>query len=159
LEYSVAKDAAFCFCCYIFKQQRQENFGFDAFTNNGFSNWKKAPTCFVDLVGKVDSLHNRARKHCEDFRNQRQSVGHRMASVSKKHEEGYLDCITIMLGIVRFLLLQALVFHGHDESSTSSNKGNFLECLDWFRKRNKDVWNILDNSPGNHTLTSPKIQK
>jgi len=36
LEYSVAKDAAFCFYCYIFKQQRQENFGVDAFTNNGF---------------------------------------------------------------------------------------------------------------------------
>jgi hypothetical protein len=71
LEYSVAKDDAFCFCCYIFKQQKQENFGFDAFTNNEFSNWKKAPTCFVDHVGKVDSLHNRAKKHCEDFRNQR----------------------------------------------------------------------------------------
>jgi hypothetical protein len=159
LEYSVAKDATFCFCCYIFKQQRQENFGIDAFTNNGFSNWKTAPACFVDHVGKVDSLHNRARKHCEDFKNQRQSVGYRMVSGSKKHEEGYLDRITIMLGIVRFLLLQALAFRGYDESSTSSNKGNFLECLDWFRKRNKDARNALDNSPDNHTLTSPKIQK
>jgi hypothetical protein len=82
-----------------------------------------------------------------------------MTSGSKKHDEGYLDRITIMLDIVRFLLLQALVFRGHDESSTSSNKGNFLECLDWFRKMNKDARNILDNSPGTHTLTSPKIQK
>jgi hypothetical protein len=44
----------------------------------------------------VDSLHNKARKHCEDFRNQRQSVGHAMASGSKKHEEEYLNRITIM---------------------------------------------------------------
>jgi hypothetical protein len=33
----------------------------------------------------------------------------------------------IILGVVRFLLLQALAFLGHDESSSSSNNGNFLE--------------------------------
>jgi hypothetical protein len=52
-----------------------------------------------------------------------------MASGSKKHEEEYLNRITIMLRIVRFLLLQALAFRGHDESSTSCNKGNFLEFV------------------------------
>jgi hypothetical protein len=36
LEYSVTKDAAFCFYCYLFKQQRHENFGIDAFTSKGF---------------------------------------------------------------------------------------------------------------------------
>jgi len=30
LEYSIAKDAAFCFYCYLFKQPRAENFGVDA---------------------------------------------------------------------------------------------------------------------------------
>ena len=129
LEYSVTKDAAFCFYCYLFKQQRHENFGIDAFTSKGFCNWKNATKSFVEHVGKVDSLHNKARKHCEDFRNQRQSVGHAMASGSKKHEEEYLNRITIMLSIVRFLLLQALAFRGHDESSTSCNKGNFLEFV------------------------------
>ncbi|WVZ74921.1 hypothetical protein U9M48_023036 [Paspalum notatum var. saurae] len=33
----------------------------------------------------------------------------------------------MILALVRFLLLQALAFRGHDESRTSSNKGNFLE--------------------------------
>jgi hypothetical protein len=159
LEYSVTKDAAFCFYCYLFKQQRHENFGIDAFTSKGFCNWKNATKSFVEHVGKVDSLHNKARKHCEDFRNQRQSVGHAMASGSKKHEEEYLNRITIMLSIVRFLLLQALAFRGHDESSTSCNKGNFLEFVDWFRKRSKAVQNLLGDSPANHLLTSPKIQK
>ena len=98
LECSVAKNAAFCFCCYLFKQQRSENYGVDAFINNG--------------------------------KNQRQSVGHSMTSGSKKYEEEYLDHIFIILAIVRSLLLQALTFCGHDESSTSSNKGNFLEFLD-----------------------------
>jgi len=90
---------------------------------------------------------------------EKQSVGHAMASGSKKHEEEYLNRITIMLSIVRFLLLQALAFRGHDESSTSCNKGNFLEFVDWFRKRSKVVQNLLGDSPANHSLTSPKIQK
>lgn len=63
LEYSVTKDAAFCFYCYLFKQQRHENFGIDAFTSKGFCNWKNATKSFVEHVGKVDSLHNKARKH------------------------------------------------------------------------------------------------
>jgi hypothetical protein len=42
LEYSVTKDAAFCFYCYLFKQQRHENFAIDAFTSKGLCNWKNA---------------------------------------------------------------------------------------------------------------------
>jgi hypothetical protein len=36
LKYSIAKDAAFCFYCYLFKQPRAENNGVDAFTVVGF---------------------------------------------------------------------------------------------------------------------------
>lgn len=68
LEYSIAKDAAFCFYCYLFKQPRPDNFGVDAFTSKGFTNWKHATGSFNEHVGKVDSFHNRARKHCEDFK-------------------------------------------------------------------------------------------
>ena len=42
LEYSVAKDAAFCFWCFLFKPVFT---GDEAFTTNGFrpfSNWKKS---------------------------------------------------------------------------------------------------------------------
>jgi hypothetical protein len=41
LEYSVAKDAAFCFYCFLFKQEPvDEKFGHDAFTKAGYTNWK-----------------------------------------------------------------------------------------------------------------------
>jgi hypothetical protein len=65
-----------------------------------------------------------------------------------------------VVGIARFLVSQGLAFRGHDESDTSLNKGNFLEMVDWFAQRCKDVANVMnDNAPGNHKLTSPKIQK
>ena len=159
LEYSVSKDAAFCFYCYLFKQPRPDNFGVEGFTNKGVSNWKNATQIFAEHVGKVDSLHNKARKHCEDFRNQRQSVRHVISTGSTKQEEAYLGRLTVVLAVVRFLLLQALAFRGHDESYTSSNKVNYLELMDWLKKRDKDAKNLLDNAPGNNLLTSPTIQK
>jgi hypothetical protein len=37
LEYNIAKDAAFCLYCYLFKSKR----GVDSFVGDRFSNWKK----------------------------------------------------------------------------------------------------------------------
>ncbi|KAL6572220.1 hypothetical protein OROMI_013178 [Orobanche minor] len=36
LEYSIEKNAAFCFVCYLFKNEDQINVGGDAFVNEGF---------------------------------------------------------------------------------------------------------------------------
>src|SRR5262249_45750549 len=41
LEYSVRKDAAYCLCCYLFKQDIRSQAGGDSFVGEGFSNWKK----------------------------------------------------------------------------------------------------------------------
>jgi hypothetical protein len=39
LEYSVAKDAAFCFYCFVFKKKPLEaRFGHDAFNKEGYRN-------------------------------------------------------------------------------------------------------------------------
>ena len=41
LEYSVDKDAAFCFWCYIFRPINDNRFGDDVFVSTGCKNWKK----------------------------------------------------------------------------------------------------------------------
>ncbi|KAJ1273220.1 hypothetical protein BS78_06G262800 [Paspalum vaginatum] len=41
LEYSPAKDAAFCFPCYLFSKQPSGRAGSNAFTIKGFRSWKK----------------------------------------------------------------------------------------------------------------------
>ena len=38
LEYSIAKDATFCLCCYIFKPDIEEQLDNDSFVSEGFSN-------------------------------------------------------------------------------------------------------------------------
>ncbi|XP_028061892.1 uncharacterized protein LOC114265320 [Camellia sinensis] len=58
------------------------------------------------------------------------------------------------------ILLQGLVFCGHDEYENSSNQGNFLELLKFLADHNEDVKVVaLSNAPQNLKLTSPDIQK
>ncbi|XP_040249862.1 uncharacterized protein [Aegilops tauschii subsp. strangulata] len=158
LEYSVAKEAAFCFYCFLFKQPRAENYGIEAFTRVGFRNWKDGPSVLDTHIGKHDSAHNKARQQYEAFKNQRQCVAHVMDRGSKKSEQDYKARLIIILGIIRFLLLQGHAFRGHDESSSSNNRGNFLELMSWYKKKDPIARNLLDSAGGNHLMTSHEIQ-
>ncbi|XP_021747726.1 zinc finger MYM-type protein 1-like [Chenopodium quinoa] len=61
---------------------------------------------------------------------------------------------------LRWLLLQGLPQRGHDESESSSNRGNFLELLKFLATENFDVRQVvLENAPSNSQMTSPTIQK
>jgi hypothetical protein len=160
LEYSVAKDAAYCFYCYLFKPQKTSSFGNDTFTKVGFKNWKNAKDSFKEHAQAIDGFHNNARRRAVDFKNQRQSVQHVWTVTSAMEEEAYKARLTIMLGIARFLLLQALAFRGHDESKTSKNKGNFLEMLEWYRKKDPKAALVTgENAPGNNQMSCPMVQK
>jgi len=79
--------------------------------------------------------------------------------VSKKQEEEYLGRLIIVLGVIRFLLLQGLAFRGHDECTSSINRGNFLEMLEWYKMKDSGATKLFDSTPKNCMLTSREIQK
>ncbi|XP_062211922.1 uncharacterized protein LOC133912944 [Phragmites australis] len=135
-------------------------FGSDTFTKVGYNNWKNALKSFNAHVGGPNSAHNNARKHAIDFKNQRRSVAHVWSEKSTEKEEQYKARLAIVLGVVRFLLLQAHAFHGHDESLSLSNKGNLLEMLEWYKGKDPKAASVFgENAPGNNQMTSHKIQK
>jgi hypothetical protein len=75
-------------------------------------------------------------------------------------ENDYRIRLTAILDAIRYLLVQGLAFRGHDESESSISKGNFLELLDVFCKREEKVAKTLNtNAPGNNHMTAPNIQK
>jgi hypothetical protein len=74
-----------------------------------------------------------------DFHNQRSSVRHMVSSHSKDALVKYETRLEASLSIVSYLALQGEPFRGSDETSTSLNKGNFLEFLDWYKERNEEV--------------------
>jgi hypothetical protein len=60
IEYSVEKDAAFCFVCYLFKD-RTKSPGGDSFVKNGFRNWNMKPR-LKKHEGSVSSAHAEASR-------------------------------------------------------------------------------------------------
>lgn len=159
LEYSIAKDAIFCFYCYLFKPNSEEHGGGDSFIDGGFSNWKKKERLQIH-VGKSGSAHNRARIKYEAFVNQKQNIDCVLFKKSKKIKDEYRIRLNASIDCVRLLLRQGLSFRGHDESENSRNQGNFLEFLQWLCDHNKEIKDVcLSNAPENLQLTSPKIQK
>jgi hypothetical protein len=82
-----------------------------------------------------------------------------MSNVSREAEELYKIRLTSALACARFLLMQGLAFRGHDESSTSLNKGNFRELIDWVKDKIKDVMDAFNRAPRNCIMISPHIQK
>ncbi|CAI0404489.1 unnamed protein product [Linum tenue] len=60
----------------------------------------------------------------------------------------------------RLLALQGHAFRGHDESIESTNRGNFIEHLQFLADNNEEIDSVvLDNAPPNAKYISPEIQK
>ncbi|XP_057538146.1 uncharacterized protein LOC130815676 [Amaranthus tricolor] len=160
LEYSVKKDAAFCFACYLFKRDVEIYNGGDAFVNGGFKWWNK-PDRFQKHVGGVKSAHNVAYEKYVNLRDAKKtSIEVVFDNASQAQMDSYHIRLNASLTCLRFLLGQGLAFRGHDESEESNSRGNFLELLKWLGEKVDEVkQHTFQNGPKNCQLTSPKIQK
>ena len=111
-------------------------------------------------IGDHNNAHNIVQRKCEVLLNQRQSIQiviNKQLDVEKRE---YRICLNALVDCICFLQRQGLVFHGHDESKDSNNKGKFLELLRFLAKHNEEIDKaVLENAPENHQMTSPDIQK
>ena len=73
LEYSIAKDAAFCLCCYFFKRDIGEQAGGTTFVSEGFSNWK-CPEKLKIHDGGINSSHHQASRMFDNLLKPNQSI-------------------------------------------------------------------------------------
>ena len=128
LEYSIKEDAAFCLCCYLFKNNEISHFGGDAFTTKGFKSWNKMGR-FKKHVGGVNSVHNQCVKRCEDLMMQKQSIQTALEKQSAHAKAEYRTRLTASVDVSRLLLFEGLPFQGHDESDHSKRKGIFQSIL------------------------------
>ena len=75
-------------------------------------------------------------------------------------ERKYETRVTASLDVAGYLIAQAHAFRGHDESDSSLNRGNFLEMIEWHKKRNDEVRLAFEElCPLNAQMLSPDIQK
>nr|XP_016454667.1 PREDICTED: zinc finger MYM-type protein 1-like [Nicotiana tabacum] len=71
LEYSVIEDAAYCLYCYLFQDEGIHQGGGDVFSSLGFKSWHKKNR--LDMH-ESSSIHNQAKRKCEDLLKQKQSI-------------------------------------------------------------------------------------
>ncbi|XP_060216747.1 uncharacterized protein LOC132644187 [Lycium barbarum] len=69
LEYSEEKDAAFCLCCYLFKDDYVQGSTNDFFTKIDFKAWNKGSQSLSLHVGEVNSTHNQCFNKMLDLSN------------------------------------------------------------------------------------------
>jgi hypothetical protein len=163
LEYSPAKDAAFCLPCFLFHKP-SGNPGKNAFTVDGFRSWKKVRNgtrcAFLSHVGKdFNSSHRVAEQRMDDLMNQPQHIDKVLNKQCHTEIANNRLQLKVSIDVVRVLALQGIAFRGRDESSTSVNRGNFLEILDVVASYDKKVAEVIAKAPKNATYTSPQIQK
>nr|CAD40226.2 OSJNBa0019J05.24 [Oryza sativa Japonica Group]CAE04074.1 OSJNBb0032D24.4 [Oryza sativa Japonica Group] len=137
LEYSVRRDAAYCFVCYLFKDSIN-NHGGDAFVNGGFRNWN-IKSRFSKHAGAVNSAHCEAEEKYNLFMQPKTSIRESFASNSAEFKVQYLARLTWSLKCIRYLMRQGLAFRGHDESKDYNNKGNFRELVQWLAGNFEEV--------------------
>ncbi|XP_073153459.1 uncharacterized protein [Henckelia pumila] len=118
LEYSIAKDAAFCLYCYLFKDDRKDQSGGDTFVFEGFTNWRNIEK-FHEHVGNQGSVHNRSMMAAYDLMNKKQHIETCLVKESSQVAADYRVRLTASIDCIRFLVCQGLPFRGHDESRDS----------------------------------------
>nr|XP_051215497.1 uncharacterized protein LOC127333197 [Lolium perenne] len=158
IEYSVEKERAFCFVCYLFKDKTRCPGG-DAFVKKGFNNWNMKKR-LKKHEGEVSSAHAEAQEKYDRFNSPQTSIRESIASNTTQYKALYKQRLTWTLKCVRYLLHQGLAFRGHDESEDSLNKGNFLELLNWLAGNFEEVNRVvLKNAPRNCRMIHHDIQQ
>lgn len=160
LEYSIERDAAFCFPCRMFKvgSSRCES----TFTLTGFRNWKHAmgKKGIVACHDKCD-VHKQAVIDWNQYKVNMQnhtSVRDRNNLVCQQqihHNRHYIKTVSEVL---RLCALQDLALRGHREGEDSHNPGNFLKIMELVGNHDSIIGDKVQNGPQNATYTSPEIQ-
>ncbi|KAI8524570.1 hypothetical protein RHMOL_Rhmol13G0159300 [Rhododendron molle] len=164
LEYSPTKHCTFCLPCYLFSPEKNR-YGSNAFTVHGFSTWKKVndgKNCaFLAHVGKdLNSSHRRAISQCRDLLNQNihlEKFVEQQTSVQVARNRLRLKAT---IDSVKWLTLHNYALRGRDESSTSSNRGNCIDMIEFLASYNPDVHAVvLHNAPQNASYHSGQTQR
>ncbi|XP_042426014.1 uncharacterized protein LOC122013864 [Zingiber officinale] len=159
LEFSIEKQSAFCFPCYVFDTNSAQ---FDTLTVTGFKNWKRVncKNCpFKRHEGDGNSRHSFAMRKWGDLKNLDQHIDRRLEKQYSKQIEQNRLLLKVSIGSVKFLAMQGCAFRGHDESVASKNRGNYLELVALLGRMNPEIGSTLEKASKNAKYTSPEIQR
>jgi hypothetical protein len=165
LEYSESSGKAYCLLCFLCSKNIKKRGGFDAFTIQGFNNWKKVhdrKNCafLVHIGSDPCSEHNNSAKECQALLNNLNHIDNIMEVASNQEREKNRLRLRTSIAVVKWLTFQACSLRAHDEKLESKNRGNFIELIKLLAEFNPEIAAVvLENAPQCAKYTSPDIQK
>ncbi|KAJ9538686.1 hypothetical protein OSB04_031419 [Centaurea solstitialis] len=164
IEYSKTLDAAFCFPCLIFNKPCGLGYhGQQAFTKDGFRNWKKVGgkkcVLLMHMGTECTSFHNVAQKAWDDLLKEAQDIRNVFEKFTTEEREKNRLRLRASIYSVRWCAFQAVAFRGHNEKPNSINRGNFLEMLEALGEFSSELKDLFCRAPKYASYTSPMIQK
>ena len=119
-----------------------------AFTKVGIKNWKKIKKNFCNMQNaEVRSI---AREAGSNFNQQAQLVSSLRSHSDSEKVAASRTYARQIINILLYLRKQRLSLQGHNETTSSANRGNFLELCDWYANKIKYFGNCTI-----HHVTSP----
>ena len=97
----------------------------------------------------ANEINLKEKQHIQSF----------LVKQSNQDKIEYQVQLNAIVNCIRFLLCWGLAFHDHDESQGSSDKGNFLELLQFLGDHNESINEVLQKVSKNCKLTHHEIQK
>lgn len=161
LQYSIKADAAFCFYCRLFSVNIIER----SFIDVGYKNWKRASGrnfSFQQHARSNNHLNSTTKWQCfKDISSNKDGKISIVAVMNESHAhlvEENRKYLRIIARILLFTVNQGITQRGHDESSDSLNKGNFLELIDLMVENDDFLKSKIDSLPLNAKYLSHDIQ-
>lgn len=156
LEYSLKRDAAFCFPCRFFSKDK------GPFSEKGFSDWNHAAGDGYGFTAHDSSASHRfAVIAWEKYKLDATTNSSVIDQLNRGHAEMknsnrlYLKTLT---EIILFCGRQEIALRGDSEETGSLNRGNFLELVQLVANHDTDFARRLGQVSGNATYLSPQIQ-
>lgn len=158
LEYSLVKDAAYCFCCRHFPQSGKTPEA--TFVSSGFRQWKKATEKDSGFTQHEKSdFHKNAMCAWKEFEEHMQSgktIDKMLSSAREKHVSENQQYIKEVAKVLCLTARQNIAQRGHCEVGSSLNKGNFLEIMELLSEKDSVIKSHLSSKSAKYT--SPSIQ-
>jgi hypothetical protein len=158
LEYSLLTDKAFCFVCHSFYNSEGKNNAEDVFTLIGFSKWKKAVKVFEKHEKSNSHQSNNIKLNCLKEANKSGTV---IEKVNQKYSEEVQENRLYLEALCESLIFcgrQSIALRGHDESTDSKNRGNFLKLMKLRSKDNNLIKKFFMENRKNVQYTSATFQ-
>jgi hypothetical protein len=129
LEYSVERDAVFCFPCRHFHTDRL--FVEELFINTGMRDWKKLSEKLSKHAGSQSHISHMKKWLAFKSIGKTGSVAMQVSGAHRAQVLKNRQYLAMVCDVVKLLAKLGLPFRGHDEGKYSMSKGNFLEVCDF----------------------------